>query len=764
MRRKRFLAGLMCVALLALVASAEGEDNGHRYQPPTTHDFGLLGFALRDDMRLRQGGFRNPEGEIVVTTGDRVVRFNGERVSSSEEFTRVLYGTEPGQQVEVEFERRNSDGEWVSHTATIQLGDRRRALADVYRHVELRERGFDWREHKPVLEGGPLRERVWPLIEQYELQEDWDALAAAHSRELDLYDAYESTSAVELLLTQPLAAHQFIEHATDAFAESARAEELALPHEMLAKLLDTRPAKPDEIKLPEPADNKAEALYWWSHAMDYLLGLIDVSQGAREAAGEEAWSQLDDDIRDVRLTWPGQDGHERLVSLVHRMRQLELDYARALANLPAVLAEVEALGRRYWEAAQAGGNVPVQAGLDMSTFVDGDAMAFRSSFGLIAVGGPGDNVWRGGPNTPAVIIDLGGNNEFINVGAATGSHPVSIIITGDGNDRFRSTGPWGVGAGRLGTSVILNKGGNNIYECPAWGIGAAFGGIGLVIDLAGNDRYLGGDFTIGCAAYGVGGVIDLGGNDLYDADVHSIGSGQPGGVGFVLDAEGDDRYLCGGKYGSGYGTEGEYRGWGIGVGYGWRWLASGGTGMVIDLEGNDIYDVGEFGLGCGYYLGIGLVRDYAGDDIYHSSRYGLATGAHCAVGLFMDDSGNDIYEGKTAASMAGVWDIVTGYFYDGGGDDFYRADGLALGASSQNGFGIFWDHGGDNVFRAGSPQPWHGRHTVGRGGPAEYAGGRLARNFGIFLSTGGGNNQYPREQRSNNMQVHEEGHGIFVDE
>jgi hypothetical protein len=745
--RLRLLLALPALLVVSLVGAELGP-------LPQSHDFGYVAIAVREDLTVRQGGMLGPDGSWVVVEGDRIRSFHGVKVGSLRELCRAVYATRPGQEVQVSIERPDDDGEWQPHTVTVRLADRHVAFADIYRHLDLRRRTFDWREYEPVLEGGPLRRRVEPLIADYELEADWNALVAAHLRELDLWGSYESTTAAELLLTDPLAAHRFIEVVSDAFAEAARAEPSALPHAMLAKLMDRAPAEPVT----------AGAIREWPARVEALLKLVDTTRDAREAADPEDWARLDADIAAFRQVMRGREGFAEFMALVHRMRQLELDHSQALANLPGVLAGLEALGREVWERVQAGEVLHRAWGLDTSGFVEGEAIAFQTPYGVFAVGGPGDNVWRGGPEAPTVIVDLGGNNEFLDVGVATGARPVSIVITGTGNDRFRSTGPWGVGAGRLGTAVILNRGGDSVYECPAWGIGAAFGGIGLVIDAAGNDRYLGGDFTIGCAAYGVGGVIDLAGNDLYDAHVHSIGSGQPGGVGFVLDAAGNDRYRCGGKYRSGYGTEGEYQGWGIGSGYGWRGAASGGTGLVIDLAGDDIYDAGEFGIGCGYYLGVGMVRDYGGDDVYHASRYGLATAAHCAVGLFMDDSGNDVYEGKRAANMAGVWDIATGYFYDGGGDDFYRADGLALGAASQNGFGIFWDHGGDNVFRAGGAQPAHGRQTIGRGAAAEYAFGRLARNFGIFLSTGGGNNQYPRVQRRNNMQAHEDGHGIFVDE
>lgn len=724
--------------LLLCTASLLSMQDGNAYQPPRSADYGLINLAVHEDLTVYQGGARGPDGEIVIRDGDRLLRWDSHALADRDDFCRRLFASKPGASVRVRIKRGDDELD-----VDVKLGDRRVAFADLYRHAENRKRTFDWREFEPVTRGGPLRAKLLPVFDEHDLHQPWSNLLAAHERELALWDSFESTSAVELLLSDPLASHQFTQHVGDAFAAAAKAEnppDALAP--MLSRLLDREPA----------AAQRAAPTGTWRERADAILGTLDLLKEARQAAGPDAWRELWQSIHDFEYIWRGQPGHEKCVALVHAMREIQprTGMSAPLTHIGSALRELEELAREFHAAHERGDELPLATPPGLS---EGDAIAFESSYGLIAVGH--SNVWRG-PDTPAVIVSLQGNNEYIDCAVTGPDKPISIIIdVGGGNNRYRATGKWGVAAGVLGTAIICDASGDDHYECPRWGIGAAFGGIGLIIDGAGNDRYLGGDYTIGAAAYGIGGVIDLAGNDLYHSHIHSIGSGQPGGVGFVLDGGGDDNFRSGGKYGSSYGTQGEFQGWGIGSGFGWRGLAAGGIGIVVSVAGNDIYDVGEFGLGCGYFLGVGMVRDLAGDDIYHSSRYGLATAAHAAVGLFMDDSGNDIYEGKTAASMAGVWDIATGYFYDGAGDDVYRADGLALGAASQNGAGIFWDAGGSDIFRAN-------RRSTGHAGSTDYAAGRLARNFGVFIKQGQAS--YPEWQSRKPGTTVDGAHQVFISE
>lgn len=722
---------------------------------PRKWTYGSFGVAMRPDLTIYQGGARNAAGEIVLTTDDRLLTWNGLELKTLDDFCRNLYATKPGQEVEVTFERSDKDTkEKKTLSAKIKLGDPRTQFANLYAHKDKRQRGFDWNTSEAAKAATSLRTRATKELTDGKLLPQWDAVVAAHERELDLWDCYESTSACELLLKDPLASDAFVRAATAPFCLKDFAPWDAT-NAVASALLDRKREKwtaPEDL-FPKAAETKPDAARQLGGNMAIALGLIDATKELRKA---DNWTGLNTDVRAFEFAWQGQPGHEKCIAVTHAMRQAGIETAPVLARMALALQKIESMAAGYWSQREAGAQMPIFPDINTDEFVQGEVLCYRCEYGVVAIGGKGHNVWKGGPNAPAVILDLGGDDEYVDCAVSHQGRPVQVVIDLGGNDRHRSTTKWGVACGVLGTAIIYDAEGDDTYECGEWGIGAAFGGVGLILDAKGNDRYLGGTYGIGCAAYGVGGVIDLEGNDLYDGKFHCIGVGEAGGVGFVLDRAGDDVYRCTGLVPSGYGTAGEWSGWGIGCGFGWRGLAGGGTGLVVDVAGNDIYSAGEFGLGCGYFLGIGMVRDMAGDDIYHSSRYGLAAAAHCAVGLFMDDAGHDTYEGKTAASMGGVWDIVTGYFCDGGGNDIYRCDGLGLGACSQNGFGIFWEAGGDDVYRTGG-------NCIGYGGGAEYGGGRLARNFGLFFDCGG-KDSYAAGKRGEGAKFWEGEYGLFADD
>lgn len=755
---------LLAVALCAAMAvSAIAQDD----KPPRKFTFGLMGVAMRADLTVYQGGARDADGNIVIKEHDRLQKWNGKDLKSLDDFCRALYATKPGELVEVEISSPGDGENRLVSTVKVKLGDPKAAYKELYTRIDKRKRTHDWRKQPLVTTGGPLREKLQPMLKEHKLEQPWDNLIAAHQRELDLWDSYENLSSTDLLLGDPLAAHQWIFSLGRDFDQAGKQRD---PESSLRRCLlhlldkDSAPAERwADPRLPDQPANKEDGLKWWREVAEFVLRYA-VPWKIDPATPADDWAKTIELVREFEFAWRGTEGFEKSAQTVDHIRAQELDVAGVLVALPWMLSTCQRMAQGYWDSHQRKEVPAAPADLDLAAFVKGEAVCFESGFGLVAIGGTGPNVWTGGAGAPALIFELGGNDEYIDCATTTGgTRQVSIVIDLGGNDHYRSTGKWGVACGMLGTAIIDDREGNDTYECGDWGIGAAFGGVGLLIDGKGNDRYLGGTNSIGCAAYGVGGVADLEGNDIYDSHAMSVGVGQPGGVGFVFDHSGDDRYRCTGETPSSYGTQGEWFGGGIGCGFGWRTLACGGVGLVVDASGNDIYDAGEFGLACGYFMAVGAVRDMEGDDIYHSSRYGLAAAAHAAVGVFMDDKGNDVYEGKTAASIGGVWDIATGYFYDGAGNDVYRCDGLGLGAAAQNAFGIFWDAGGDDVYRSGSGDFQHGARTIGEVGGFEYAGGRLARNFGVFID-GGGTDSYPRDNRKNGSTVVENEYAIFWDE
>lgn len=714
-------------------------------KPPRKFTFGLFGAAMREDLTLYQGGARNEAGEIVIKENDRLLKWAGKELASLDDFCRALYATKPGDVVEVEISRPAEGDKRETLTVKIKLGDPKAAYKELYTHLDKRKRTYDWRKNAAVTQGGPLREKLWPQIQKHKLADEWDNLVAAHERELDLWDSYENLSSTDLLLSDPLSAHQWIDQTGNLIAEGHY-------RDALLNLADVQPLESTTVETPEAPRDPADLQKWLGKVMDEALKSLDVLAGT----DAESIAALRTPALEAEFAWRGQPGFETSAALVTAMRSLDLKVAEVFAAMRAAMLTIRWILEGVWPKDDDTTRWPVPDGVSTKDFVVGHVVCFQTSYGLVAIGGKGRNVWTGGPHAPAVIFDLGGDDEYIDCATTRHGHKVSIVYDMLGNDLYRATGKWGAASGVLGTALLADEAGDDTYQSGDWGIGAAFGGIGILTDISGNDRYLGGTNSIGCAAYGLGGVVDMAGNDVYDAHVYSIGCGQPGGVGYLVEFGGDDRYRCTGKQPSAYGTQGEWMGGGIGCGFGWRTLACGGVGLVVDVKGNDIYDAGEFGLACGYFMAVGAVRDMDGDDIYHSSRYGLAAAAHAAVGVFMDDKGNDVYVGKTAASIGGTWDIVTGYFYDGAGNDVYRCDGLGLGACAQNGFGMFWDNGGDDVYQAGGS-------SLGFGGAAEYAGGRLAKNFGIFIDSGG-TDSYPGKEDRNKTQVLASKYGLFWDE
>lgn len=746
----RFALGLLIVlAVFGPTVIVSQDEPAEEYRPPRKFSFGLFGVAMREDLTVYQGGARDADGNVVIKEKDRLLKWQGNELKTLDDFCRNLYATKPGDIVEVEIATPGDGEKRLVHTVKVKLGDPRESYKELYTRLDKRKRTYDWRNNEAVTKGGPLREKLWPHIQKQKLERPWDDLIAAHERELDLWDSYENLSSTDLLLGDPLSAHQWIGVVGESFAKDPK----DVPNTAIAQLLDSPNGHWEQPTLPTPAKDNADE--WWGVTAEFLLNLITI-----ERSGDTPWEHLWADVHGFQFHWRGDPKFVESSRVTDAMREAQVDSSELLQAVPFTLKELRSLAQQFWDKHESGESVPVLSVEETRRYVEGDAICFKTGFGVVAVGGTEANTWHGRTDTALeplkVIVDLGGDDEYVDCATTLVAANTRVVIDLAGNDHYRSTGKWGVACGMLGTAIIDDHEGDDTYECGDWGIGAAFGGIGLLIDRKGNDRYLGGSNSIGCAAYGVGGVIDLEGNDLYDSHFYSVGCGQPGGVGFVFDHSGDDRYRCTGKEPSPYGTEGEWFGGGIGCGFGWRTLACGGIGLVVDVKGNDIYDAGEFGLACGYFMGVGAVRDMDGDDIYHSSRYGLAAGAHAAVGVFMDDKGNDVYEGKTAASIGGVWDIVTGYFYDGAGDDVYRCDGLGLGACAQNGFGIFWDAGGNDYYRGGGS-------TLGHAGKAEYAGGRLAKNFGIFMDTGGGEDNYPRKHK-NGSEVLTGEYGLFFDE
>jgi hypothetical protein len=391
--------------------------------------------------------------------------------------------------------------------------------------------------------------------------------------------------------------------------------------------------------------------------------------------------------------------------------------------------------------------------------------ARQTPIGLILIGGRGRNIYGG---DAAVIIDLGGDDAYTgNTGASiyeieNGAivevvSPLGVVVDLEGNDRYVSTRFGSIGTGYLGLGLLVDLGGDDIYVGHMLTQGVGFMGVGCLIDMKGNDTYTSQYMGQGAGIFGAGLLFDAQGDDLFVAAKYAQGMGGPGGVGELVDLRGDDQYVIGGQFGSGYGTRKIFQGHGQGLGWGWRGRVGGGIGILHDLTGNDDYEAGNFAQGMGYYFGLGLLRDESGDDTYWGSRYCQGIAAHQAVGIIMDHAGDDIYSGQVAANQGAAWDVAVAGCYDYAGNDRYAGSDLSLGAAEQNGIALFYDKEGKDIYL--TPV---GR-ALGFGGKTTYAQGRGAANIGMFVDQGSAPDVYPTGWRENDVFSVGGNIGFFLD-
>jgi hypothetical protein len=312
-------------------------------------------------------------------------------------------------------------------------------------------------------------------------------------------------------------------------------------------------------------------------------------------------------------------------------------------------------------------------------------------------------IWGGGSQTHKTRCffryDHAGDDRYLDVGGrADLEQRVSVNVDRAGDDVYGATSPFCQGAALGGIGLLIDVSGDDQYLARQWSQGAAIAGAGILDDRGGDDTYRGREACQGAALVGGGELHDESGDDAYSADRFSQGVGFAAGVGVIRDAAGDDRYSCTGRYGSEYGEDGLFSGWGQGVGFGFRRVTSGGIGVLHDVAGDDVYEAGNFSQGGAYFFAWGIFRDDAGDDRYIGSRYAQGYAAHQAAGTFVDGGGDDVYQSYSTVAQGLSWDETSVFFRDRGGDDRYQTGGFSLASAAHNAMVIFIDDAGDDVY------------------------------------------------------------------
>lgn len=310
-----------------------------------------------------------------------------------------------------------------------------------------------------------------------------------------------------------------------------------------------------------------------------------------------------------------------------------------------------------------------------------------------------------------LLIDLGGNDLYEDVGRSfepSGSltNNISIVIDLAGNDVVKWQKVSGPGAGIFGINIWADLSGNDRYVGNNLGLGVGLFGSGLLWDSGGDDLYQGGALTQGAGEYGLGVLLDEKGNDTYIASIAGQGFGGPGGIGILADMNGNDSYSCGGVVPDQV-PDRKKRHLGIhylsmcqGFAFGIKPQVSGGIGLLLDLDGDDSYKADIFAQGSAYWFGMGMLIDRRGNDRYDCFEHCQGEGVHLGAGILADWEGNDEYQGSEHAQGVGI-DRGVGILYDNGGNDLYKSDHDSQGVGLKPfGIGLLADVAGDDRYEA----------------------------------------------------------------
>ncbi len=312
--------------------------------------------------------------------------------------------------------------------------------------------------------------------------------------------------------------------------------------------------------------------------------------------------------------------------------------------------------------------------------------------GKVIVGGPGPNVYR---DDAALILDLGGDNLYLNnAGGTRPGMPVSLVIDWGGNNRYISNENFSQGAGVLGGGFLIDLGGNATFVSLDASQGVGFWGIGFLYHGDGNGVYTARSFSQGVGQMGVGLIVNSKGDNCYLCTYQGQGLGLFGGAGILIDEAGNDFYKLGGVVPDFRDPSKSTISMGQGFGQGVRPEKGingvpGGIGMLIDEEGDDIYVADYFAQGASYYYGLGILNDMAGNDQYISGRYAQGAGIHSSVGVLIDQKGNDFYYSSFGVAQGMGHDFGIGFFQDAGGNDRFWGGTLVQGAATDGSLGIF---------------------------------------------------------------------------
>ena len=378
------------------------------------------------------------------------------------------------------------------------------------------------------------------------------------------------------------------------------------------------------------------------------------------------------------------------------------------------------------------------ADLRTNTFTEEFQVETDTPLGKIIVGGAGHNVYT---NEAFLIIDTGGDDTYLNsAGGANGlvGRPISIVIDLGGNDQFISRRSFSQGSGVFGIGILAALGSNCTFQAKHLSQGAGFFGCGLLMTGQGQQTFEADTFCQGAGMFGAGILWQRGGDTKYKASQMAQGFGGTSGIGLLLDEDGNDSYVAGGKYPCGW-LPNHYFSLSQGFGYGMRPFTGGGIGILCDLKGDDHYVSDVYGQGASYWYSVGLLLDAEGNDTYDAYQYCQGAGIHLSSGALIDWGGNDTYTAGHICQGA-AHDYAVGILIDRAGDDKYSGDTTAQGSAINNSFAMLLDRSGNDTYIGTDPK---GSQAAGHDGEKREYG-----SIALLLDLGG-EDKYSQGQTNN---------------
>jgi tetratricopeptide (TPR) repeat protein len=392
---------------------------------------------------------------------------------------------------------------------------------------------------------------------------------------------------------------------------------------------------------------------------------------------------------------------------------------------------------------------------------------FDGPLGPLVISGTGNDTLR---RDVAILIDLGGDDVYLNNagGCRSGDFGVALCLDHSGNDHYLAPDERYVqGFGFLGTGMLVDLAGDDEYVAGDFSQGAGIVGVGTIWDAQGDDRFTAQTFCQGAGMFGLGVLLDDSGEDFYDCASLGQGAATTLGLGLLSDLAGDDRYhlsIGGGKdalsglpgYGQGGALSFRHYPWDR------KLTAYGGVGMLVDAEGNDRYRTkGWCDQGGSYIMSLGVLYDADGNDHYTAGT-GQGSGIHVTNAILIDENGDDIYEGGFRTGGSGG-DRSPGFLIDYHGDDVYRSNTSSYGTGVKPfSYSLFIDYEGNDTYVCARPKDkvvFNDWESFGGVWPESEPN---LWPYAICLDLQGTDN-YQLRHHTNNSERHSFGHGIHLD-